>query len=522
METIEKKQATVVQQITDLKLLEKAAALGTVTPAVIDYVGSGVDVWAPTPFDGLGLSLFDFSKCPTKTVTVGGQTITIPVIVDLLQTPGLVSNQFSSTSKTETSNEIAVEAGVKVKYGLFSGGANVAYKESNTTRNSVYYTNLVDEVSFADVLLNNLDPQYFATDFVNDLDGLPAAVDQSTYPLFGRFFAKWGIYYLNRCSLGGSLNAYNAVVINDNTNTNSSKSDISGQYDGLFVSGSFSASLTTSYSWATYSRESTTKIAITGGTPAEQAAVAHVDPLKPSLDTVAAYQNWLGTTATTPAVNRLKFNPIAELAGNKRDQVSKAIGMYMTNVTINLDRKRKPNAIYFWDGLGQIWLNDVHVPISDGTKPGFDVCIIDRKDSAKVVTRFFGYTEANWQVEAPKMYLDLLNYLKTYDSNYTIVLCAQSMGNGACPPAEFVDYTTNVLGAGTAAKSWVQDTNMSGDGLRSVCYMLISSPNIGNNAGASQFIDMYAYNPPATTFSYQGAATMVLEADYSARLIDNL
>lgn len=497
------------------ELLRSAIEQGTIAPAIVNYLGTGVNVFAPTPIEGLGLSIFDFSKADTKVVGIDGLEVEIPTIVNLFPNPHFKKTSGSKTSMEAVSNELATSVGVKAGAGLFSGGIKGNFKASRKDATYGYYTYLYESIGYAEMRLSTYDPQYFSDDFAADLDALPATYSQESYPQFASFFEKWGLYFLDHSRLGGELDATNAVITSSNTSTYSAETDINAQYQGLFYSGSFDASVTGTQSWASFSEFSETQFYIEGGTPATQGAIAGINPLEPSQQTVDDHTAWLESLAKAPAPVHMQFQPIASLAGNKAQAMNEAAYVYITSVQFATELKVSSEYAGIWNGETSIHVNGVYIEPQESNQTGFQVVVLDRNNPATIVNnRFFSYDLDNWENTYEAMYNEMYSFLQPITDDNIVVFSSIGVILGAFPTPNMQNYFTNILGCGKALQMWANDkaTILSGGGVVTNLYYGVGVPNNGLGAGAAYYFDMYYEFKNYKVYRNLNGASLVLKS----------
>jgi hypothetical protein len=503
----------------------KAAEVGSIAPAVMDYLGKTVDVFAATPFQGLGLSVFDLSKSGMKTVTADNYTFEIPRMTDLLPHSRQVPSYGSETSVERVANKLAASIGVEGKAGFFSAGLKAKYEESNTSQSYTYYAYVKNSIAFADIDLNNLNPEYFSDDFANDLGSLPAECTSETYPQFARFFHKWGLYFLKRCSLGGELNAFNAVNAYKSTSLQSAELDLKAQYEGMFYSGKFSADVTDTQSWKTFSQYSQTTLYIQGGSLESQTRIMGLNMLEPGNNSVDAFANWTNTIPITPTPAEMYFDPIWDLQSDatKRNALREAARQYITTINFNT------YVHYAGSPAGEVWedrvavsVNNVYIPPSSTDAPGFQVMVLDRlnPDAGPVSNKLYTYDADNWQNTYEQMYQAMYNYVKSLDANHIVIFSSQHLYGGAFPTRDMADYFADVMGVSKELNTWANsEARKSSNGKITVLFYVVGVPNLGYNKGSGFYGNLFEEYGSFTTANFSSGASVVLEEDHSARII---
>lgn len=511
------------------QLLQKAAQQKTLAPAIIDYLGTAVDVFAPTPAEGLGLSIFDFSKAETKTVEIAGIELDIPSIVNLLPNTKISQQAGAKTSVISVANEISASVGVEGRAGMFSAGIKASYSQSNTDSSEAYYAYMYESVSFAEMLLNTQDSKYFSDDFAKDLNALPSTLDKKGMQAYSQFFHKWGLYYLSHCGLGGELDTLNAVSKNNSTSTTTAQVDLSAQYQGLFYSGKFEASVTGSQSWQSFSSFSQTQFYITGGSPGAQGKILSLDPMKPSQTSVDAHVEWLNSLAMTPSPTQMYMRPISELAGAKQSVMNEAASRYVTsvefstNLTYNGYTSQGGGSGEEWSGQAAVYVNGSYVPPANVKNPGFQVTILDRLNASNIVANeFFGYDQSNWQNSYEQMYHEMLSFLQRYGNDNIVILASDEVYGGAYPTTEMQNYLNKILGVGATLEKWAnnQGGRKSAHGEVTVLFYVVGVPNNGLNSGYGFYQGLFEYYGNSKTYSNINGASLLLNSDLKTTIVE--
>lgn len=505
-----------LSKIEQKELLKIAVEQGTITPAIVDYLGTSVDVFAKNPIAGLGLKVFDFSKAGVKPVSIDGVEIDIPEIVDLLPNSKINQTAGSKTSMDVVSNELAASMGVKGDAGLFSAGVKASFRTSNKSAAYAFYSYVYESISYAEMKLNSIDSKYFTDDFASDLNALPESFSQDNYPQFATFFEKWGLYYLFHSGLGGELDTTNAVATSDSTTTATAQVDLSAQYKGLYYAGSFDASVTASASWSVFSSESVTQAYIQGGSLEAQGKVLAINPLEPSDNTVNAHTDWLKSLSENPAPTQMYFKPISGLAGSKKAAMDEAAHFYISSIQFASDLqfvKNTGSGGGTWNGGTAVYVNGVYERATSLENPGYQVLVLDRNQPSKVIdNRFFSFQRDNWENTYEQMYHDMYQFLEPIGNDCIVVFNSFQMLGGAFPTPDMQNYFTNVIGTGKALQQWADNSTVqqTGNGETVVVFDGTGIPNNGLGSGAGYFLGLFTPFYTVTTYRILNGATLVL------------
>ncbi len=502
-------------------LFEKAVEAGTITPAIVDYLGRGMNVLASTPGEGLLLKIFDWDKSGYKPVEADGKSFEIPEITSILPAPSSYTRQSSQTSISSISDKLTASMGISLKgYGCYSGGIKSNFEMSNTRDSQGYYAYYENNLMFGDIILDNESAQYFTDEFQNDLDALPETYDGSNFAPFGNFFDKWGLYFVSKCSLGGAVNAYNAVSIQSQTSLQSASVDLSAQYKGLFYQGSFDASVTGTSSWQVFSSDSETQLQVFGGSLKTQQALLGLDLLSPGPASVQAGESWADTIASNPYPLDIQSRPIYELAGDKKDAINQASKDYLTSIQFNTSEHLVNPYHDTYGGRSTVLVNNKLVIPTDTANPGFQVVVLQRQAPVQIVSNeFYSYDLNNWQNTYETMYKEMAQNLEPYDESYIVVLCSVNLYTAVYPTPAFAHYLTDVLGVSAdILATWEKDSTAAYEDTSQLFYVA-GIPNLGPGTASvlSQYMgrsEIVSQHVIATT-----GATITLKGDGSGQIL---
>jgi hypothetical protein len=427
-----------------------------VTSAIADYLGHGFNIYEANNSSSIMPSaIFNFQgkNCPSRTITYGGVDYTIPEIVDFL--PDMrVSNESGATSQMSSLEEkFAASLDVSGSYGVFSAQLKTSYEESNTHTSESYYGYHFTTIGLGTFTLRRQEAQYFTDGFTADLAALPTTYSKDTFTEFQSFFNKYGIYFLSKFRAGGQLQMTNAVERTDSTSESTASADLSAQYDGLFVSGSFSASVTKSQAWEEFSKSSKTNLQGYGGSTKAISDLVAIDPMNPSEASLAAYQEWADSIGTAAVPTNYTLTPISQVCGDKESAVAAAMKAYacQINITTNFD-KDYGSGTPKYKLYGKLSINGKKATLPSSAKSpsdeaGIQVVIIDRKEpDTFIVNNFFTYDPDRWQETYPVMYEGLYETLKDYtEPKYLVILRSSNLQKGCFPLGKFYDYITETL-----------------------------------------------------------------------------
>jgi hypothetical protein len=295
-----------------------------------ETVGRAFNVYGELSSRSLKRPLLDRRKAGETTFTFLGKEYAVPSYVSAVEDTR--ADYFGGTceSREKFQNGIAAHAQVQGSAGFFSGEMRASYDWAfeSSSLYSFAYQNFVSHLAHLD-----FDPgpglQALSDDFVKRVQDLPAEARTDSLPLFVRFFEDFGGYYTRRVTLGCSLR----FAVSVHSDSKLGKEDITAmmkaQYDGLFTSGSIAADVKQSLAWKAYSATSQTDIQAMGGDPEAITALIAVPPLDPSGKTVEAFQSWVRSVKSDPAICDFALEGIWTLCGDKAEAVRQAWKMYI-------------------------------------------------------------------------------------------------------------------------------------------------------------------------------------------------
>jgi len=448
---------TTTQQGTETPLLSQAFACG-----------QGFDVYGEYSVGSLKGPLFDLDRVPTTTVTLLGQNFLIPTCVVAVQDTGGYYDTASSETREGLQNSLAAHAGVEVSAGAFSGemAADYASAFQQNTRYGYVYRDFYSQLAY--LTLGDAGA-YISDEFDARIGELPAQVTPENAMLFAPFFSEFGVYYVQKVVLGGSLQVSSSVRSSAEMSESDMSAMVHAQYDGLFVSGSFNASVTSSRAWQAYAANMSCSIRAAGGDTGTLAALSAIDPLEASADTVALFNKWLNSVNNDPAIVDFSLDGIWNLCGDKRDAVRQAwecFGEVMhPRLTVNTLAISVPLPLPT-PTPPVITLSGLEQPIQPADAPaspaGFQVTVLDSTllgtAQAVVYDAYHVVPPGWWSVSYLSMYTEINAVLEQYVSpRYILALVGFGLDGNMVPPPS-IRPLLHSFGAGPVLDNWVSPT----------------------------------------------------------------
>src|SRR6185436_9666300 len=144
------------------------------------------------------------------------------------------------------------------------------------------------------------------------------------------------------------------------------------EYDGLFVSGSASAEMRDKQKWSSYQENRRTSAVVKGGdrTKAAKIAKPSVDNFESFAATKKAFDEWVQSISSNPALIDFSLKGIWDVCGSKRSVVESAFREYGRNMRPLVLLQRECVKVYTAKPPpAGVFLNGWSVPASSPT-PG--------------------------------------------------------------------------------------------------------------------------------------------------------
>ncbi|WP_018653146.1 MAC/perforin domain-containing protein [Actinomadura flavalba] len=426
-------------------------------------VGQGFDIYGTVGQDSLITPLFDLAASGYRPFTFLGKEWRIPA--DVLGTEDTRTYFTGTTAETRNGVQasLAAHLNVNASYGAFSGEFQSDFS-GEYLRSSEYtfsYQSLYAQVARLQLVP---DPQYLRAEFTDRLHELPPSFSVADLPTFEDFFNSFGVFYTAEVTLGAHLGFWIATAKTASLTRAEVSMVLKAQYDGLFSSGSISSSVKASTAWKSYSARSQVGIQAVGADPAKGAAVAALDPWRPSADSVAAYRAWIGSIATDPAVVDFRLRGVWELCGPRRKAVQEAWTAYgrsmrpslavTTSTTLRPPPRPTPPAV----SLGRL----VEPAAPPEYNVGYQAIVLDgnrdiTQPAAVLFDRYYSIDNGNWPATYEAMYGEMARDLKAaplQTSGNILVLAGFNLNWDAVPTPAFLQVM-RAAGAGDQLTHWI-------------------------------------------------------------------
>lgn len=434
-------------------------------------LGKGFDIYGALDINSLMRPIFDFRKVPTHTFTFLGVDYSIPSIVEGIEQTQSYYNSGAALSRDELQNSLAVHAKVAASYGAFSGEMEAAFK-TQYTRSSVYafsHNTFYSQLAYLDL---NPDEQYLSDDFLARINALPISVTLENLDVFEDFFNTFGIYFTSKITLGASLSFYVATQQASESHQQDIIANFGVQYNALYVKGEISADVLNSESWKYYSTNSQVNVWSFGADPTKGAALAKLteaESFNPSMETVKAFNDWVDSIKTDPAIVDFGLTGIWEVCGARRKVVQQAWDMYGSTMrprlVISTSTTYYPAQPYVVPSINigrQILPSE---PPQYGM--GYQVVVLKgdiSNPNSTIFNRYYSIDSRTWYSTFNELYKNMYTDLQPYQQDGNIlILVAFNLNRNAPPSPDFLSLM-RYAGAGSKVENWVAN-NDSGSAL---------------------------------------------------------
>ena len=483
----------------------------TATPILsqANAVGQGFNIFGTFDVESLMRPLVDLSRAPTQVFTFLGKEYLIPAYVTAIESTSSYSNVAAGENRDGFQNTIATHAGVEGSYGAFSGEMKADFAGEYKENAAFTYGFLDFYTSLATLQLNTT--EYLTADFLRTVAELPDVATEDTLPPFIDFFTRYGIYYTQRVTLGGSLGFYTALSKRDLLRKAEFEVLLKAQYKALFSSGQLDAKVKASAEWQQYSEASVTNVRVLGGSPTAAAALASVDPLGFSEATVAAFKGWTESVSSDPAIVDFALDGIWNVAGNKSGVIQAAWELFgqtmRPRLTVETATRNTPLPLPPAEPpvitIGRL----IRPAEQPATPAGFQVVVLDGTNVSSagvLLNRYFCVPpQPGWYNKYELMYEEMLAALQApglAQPGNVLVLASFGLDKGM-PPTNEVYALLLSAGGGSLLRQWVATADPGSQ---------IGNPSIWIGSPVNYcLVGLFGSGPDAGVEAYNSAQWMV-------------
>lgn len=459
-----------------------------------NYMGYSVDIFGKFQVeDIIKWPLFDPGKSGLKTVELLGKKVAIPKYVNLTIIPNTSVLKGTSTTREEFQDSLSVNAKVKASIGSFSAQSEVAYSKSIAESSEYFFSFYLLSAGLAVInLLPDLD--CLEDYFIKRVNELPDKYTQKNRTKFIDFFEDYGIYFVSKLYLGGTLQYYASVLKSSTLSTEDISVMVSAEYNALFVSGQVSTEVETKDEWSKYKESKNVNIICRGGDPTLVSKISTVEPNSPGDDTVNLFSDWTESLKENPSISRFELEPIWNLCGDKKDGLKAAFD--------DFEKIFRPRI--FLQSTGGVYAQSMVIIVDEQIIPdkapegnaGFQVIAIDRQDISKSGIKMNQYfstqiseDRSGWNEKIKELFDSIELAINENDlRNPKHILLFNSFGlPRTAIPTPGIHTLWRSCGAGDGLANWdfVRGSGSTWKG----AYSLIGIPGLGPNTG----VDYYTY-----------------------------
>lgn len=451
------------------------------------FLGQGFDITGTYALpESLILPVVDANKASWKVFEFQGKKYSIPSFASAaIDTQGQLFEKAFST-REELQNSFAATAKVAVGYGAFSGEMDVAYGQdlASSSEYDYAYINYYARLAVLTVNLNTARTM-LTKDFVERYEELPGEVNEGTLPEFELFFHDYGMYVTSMIALGGSLEYTVAINKESKSSLTSIKASVKAEYKGALVSGALSGSITNTDEWKRYRQNRTVKLSATGGDPSMISELMRTDVDAPSAKSVNAYDGWLKSIGSAPAIADFSLTGVWELIPDKtkRELAKKAFTVLQSTMRPRLTVETNWQA--GWPPT--ITLGKSIRPEDPPEKPvGYQLVMIDRSNLRRIAFDKYYAVETNaTYAKYSALYDEMAEDIEEGGFEHpgmVMVLVSFGISWGGPPNSRMVPLLRS-FGAGPRLSLWLQKTT-AGRNMDDRCiYVLVGVGGLGPGTG---------------------------------------
>lgn len=427
-------------------------------------LAQGINIFGARDISSFLKLLVSPSKAKTSTITFLGKDFSVPEYVTLIQDTKTYNEDGIFETREELQNNLAAHVGVEGAYGAFSGEMKSDFStEFNSNSHYAFaYRNFYTSIGELQFQFNE---NFLSSEFLAELEDLPFEVTEDNLDTFAQFFQDFGVYYVDKVVLGGSLEFFVAINKSSDLGTADISAMITAQYEGLFSSGKVDANVQASSAWKSYSSNSRTTVKANGGDPVKASTLSLTDPLHFSTETVALFQEWGESVKENPAIVDFTVRGIWEVCGTKRQAVQEAWEKYakMMHPLLTIYVQSQAPSIPPKQPIlpPTIYLGGKEVKPAVGTQTynvGFQVTVLEAVDVTNILFSKYYTVDLRQDVTSndwPKTWDTLVNDVHGhYDNpNNIFILTTFSWAKYMYPSISAVGLLRNA-GAGSQLDKW--------------------------------------------------------------------
>ena len=475
----------------------------------VNVLGQGFDI-----YDGVGIKnvinpLLSAEKSTNQVFNFLGKDYILPsYAIGVENTSGYYTSGTSHT-RSELQDKFAADMGVEGSYGAFSGKMSAAYSQKFASSSEYSYSYRNFYAQLATLSLNN-SKDYLKDSFTKRIKELPSTVEANNIQQFFNFFNDYGIYYVNRITLGGSLEYYVSIEKSKMLSETEISACLEAEYNAVVASGKVEASMEASAMFKKFKEGSHISATVHGGDPSKIGEFSKL-ATTPSEASVQAYSDWLGSIKEDPAIVDFELEGIWKLCGEKERTVHEAFVNFghmnhpkITIKTASYGSVKNKSGAPKVRRFPLIYLNGLQiVPTNELTGPsGFQLVILDNNQiniskENILLNKFYSFKAGaygDWQKTYEDMYDQMSSDLNEKDlkgHKNIVIITSYNIDRNMFPTPEIVRFLRE-SGADVSLQKWEDSCNPGSqmnliNNFRPVCYSLVGISGKGLGSGIEQY-----------------------------------
>ena len=460
----------------------QALAIANLVPGA-EILGYGFNIFGKYSFDAAIRPLFDLGASTTPyTYPESGTVYNVPSNVSPPGGSSATAAAYAFASASEFVSHFQGDADVSGSVGAFSASFSTSYS-SDQQNSAAYSWALVEGKYYAWHLQMLYSAQILLSNISKDPDwlNLPSQFTAKNELQFYNFFEKFGTHFISGVACGGTLYYYFAVSKQSNFSSNQISASASAEYQGLISSGQAQANAYWSQCASNWS-SSRQSYAVT--VPATTGVIDWVNPPDNSFDQNQQFADWKTSVTNNPSRANFSLTPISAIfSGAQAAAIQQAYAAYGSN-RIHIESYRDRSPLLLINGAPVVPAGGY----PGGKSAGWHIVVLDATINTVVLNQYFAidYSQPNWPDPS---YDAMATALSAYtgNPNYTLVIAASNMDEGANPDSNFYGVLKS-FGAGAGLDQWMTREHRCMGG-QAVAYALAGGG--ASVAGCEAFLDIY-------------------------------
>jgi hypothetical protein len=298
-------------------------------------LGYGFNALGTYDLSSITQQIFKHGNMQASTFTYAPTNITYWVPDNASVIPNTTTSGSAQVFSTrqQFQSYFAAKASISGSYGAFSAQFDAAYSQTFSTEESFYYGLYEADYTGWTLALADQSSSWLSPGFTEDPDvkALPSTFSAENQEMFFKVFRKFGTHFVAQLTVGGSFDYYVAVETAYSSNEAQVETNLSLEYDALFVSGSAESSAEWNQLGKTWTDSRVAKVDAVGGD------TSVLDTLQLSFGASYAdvFGSWTSGVMKNPAVISFQLRPLGVLfSGAVADAVAQALLVYLNGAIV--------------------------------------------------------------------------------------------------------------------------------------------------------------------------------------------